>query len=78
MYNDCQEAISNLKNNGSSNSNVNKDSQEVSCNLAKTKCNWIGSGVHYACVKKVSDAAVNVYDGFSGGNQSTISKHPDN
>lgn len=70
----CQEAIAQFRMNSES-SNVNTSEAKVSCPHLKSSCNWVGNGIHFACLKeqKTSDVPVNVYDSFSGGNRSVLS-----
>ena len=72
-HDNCSIAIYNHIQNPNT-ANVNKDEDKVSCPHHKSKCNWVGNGIHYACVNENNtiNVPINVYDTLSGGNQSVL------
>ena len=74
-YESCQIAIRNFKEN-SSHANVDMYESNVVCSKAKTPCNWVGNGIHFACITNdITNgdvSVVNIYDGLSGGRNSVI------
>lgn len=79
IHQNCQQAISNHRFHPES-SNVNTQYTTVHCPHTKSTCNWVGNGIHFACLvqENTSETPTNVYDTLSGGNQSILSGAPVN
>lgn len=65
QHSHCTHAIHHLMR-GNPSHNVSKNQEECACEHNTTGCDWVGNGIHFACLSSKATATQRVYTSFSG------------
>ena len=69
-YDSCKAAVAKLSaqlDQAGANTNISRDAASVQCQHDTTACDWVGFGVHHACLTRPSKVD-RVYTTMYGGN----------
>ena len=76
QYDSCESAIRTYRSSARQ-SNVSQERDECACSQEASACDWIGNGIHFACLLKPRQHAERVYTGHTGGGHAFIQPSQD-